>query len=94
MNVTVDFLGEAQPQSLTVPAVAVIYQNNQQGVIVWNPNTHKPEYQAVETGITQSGVTQILQGLSPDDRVFTSLPPGKTLKDFTDPSQQPKDAGG
>ncbi|MGQ9836541.1 MAG: efflux RND transporter periplasmic adaptor subunit [Cyanobacteriota bacterium] len=79
MNVSVDFIGDPQPQALTVPSVAVIYEQGQEGVILLDPQTQQPIYRPVETGITQSGVTQILSGLQAGDRVFTSLPPGMTL---------------
>ncbi len=82
MNVSVDFIGEERPETLTVPSVAVIYENNQQGVIVWDETERQARYQEVETGITQSGLTEIMTGLSESDRVFTSLPPGKTLEEL------------
>lgn len=83
MNVSVDFVGDPIPQAVTVPAVAVIYAGNQQGVIVWDPQKREAVYRLVETGITQEGVTQILAGIAPGERVFLSLPPGRTLQSFT-----------
>ncbi|MEN9219686.1 MAG: efflux RND transporter periplasmic adaptor subunit [Thermostichales cyanobacterium GMQP_bins_62] len=83
MNVSVDFVGDPIPQAVTVPAVAVIYAGNQQGVIVWDPQQRQPVYRLVETGLTQEGVTQIIRGLEPGERVFLTLPPGRTLQSFT-----------
>ncbi len=80
MNVSVDFIGDPQPQALTVPSVALTYEQGKEGVILLDPQTQRPVYRQVETGITQSGVTQILSGLQAGDRVFTSLPPGVTLE--------------
>ncbi|MDX2270660.1 MAG: efflux RND transporter periplasmic adaptor subunit [Cyanobacteriota bacterium] len=82
MNVSVDFLGEPQPAALTVPAVALIYQDGQEGVILWDPQSRRPIYRPVQTGITQTGVTQVLTGLTLTDRVFTSLPPQVKLDDL------------
>ncbi|MEN9224023.1 MAG: efflux RND transporter periplasmic adaptor subunit [Thermostichus sp. DRC_bins_24] len=80
MNVSVDFIGDPQPQALTIPSVALIYEQGQEGVILLDPQSQRPVYRQVETGITQSGLTQILSGLEVGDRVFTSLPPGTTLE--------------
>lgn len=82
MNVSVDLIGEEKPETLTIPSVAVIYEDNQEGVILWDEEQRQARYRSVETGITQSGLTEILSGLSPEDRVFTSLPPGRTLEDL------------
>jgi HlyD family secretion protein len=79
MNVSVDFLGDPLPNVVTVPTVAVIYQEGKEGVIVWDPTTAKPMYRQVQTGITQVGLTQIVSGLNPGERIFTALPPGTTL---------------
>lgn len=82
MNVSVDLIGEERPETLTIPSVAVIYQNDREGVILWDDRENKPRYQDVETGITQTGLTEILTGLAAQDRVFTSLPPGRTLEEL------------
>ncbi|GAB4212486.1 MAG: efflux RND transporter periplasmic adaptor subunit [Synechococcales cyanobacterium] len=83
MNVAVDFVGDPQPNAVTVPAVSVIYVGTQQGVILWDPQKREAVYRLVKTGITQEGVTQIVEGIQPEDRVFLSLPPGRTLQSFT-----------
>ncbi len=80
MNVSVDFVGEELPEALTVPSVSVVYQDNQTGVILWDPDQQKPVYQLIETGISQAGLTQIMEGLESNDRIFTSLPPGASLE--------------
>ena len=79
MNVSVDFIGDPQPQALTVPSVAVLREEGQEGVILLDPRTRRPVYRRVETGITQGGVTQIRSGLQAGDRVFTTLPPGVSI---------------
>ncbi|MFS8911310.1 efflux RND transporter periplasmic adaptor subunit [Synechococcus sp. H60.3] len=80
MNVSVDFIGERQPQALTVPSVAILREQGQEGVILLDPQTQRPVYRPVETGLTQGGITQVLSGLRAGDRVFTALPPGVNLE--------------
>ncbi len=80
MNVSVDFIGERQPQALTVPSVAILREQGQEGVILLDPRTQRPVYRPVETGLTQGGITQVLSGLRAGDRVFTALPPGVKLE--------------
>jgi HlyD family secretion protein len=80
MNVSVDFIGERQPQALTVPSVAILWEQGQEGVILLDPRTQRPVYRPVETGLTQGGITQVLSGLRAGDRVFTALPPGVNLE--------------
>lgn len=80
MNVSVDFIGERQPQALTVPSVAILREQGQEGVILLDPRTQRPVYRPVETGLTQGGITQVLSGLRAGDRVFTALPPGVNLE--------------
>jgi HlyD family secretion protein len=80
MTVSVDFIGDPQPQALTVPSVAILREESQEGVLLLDPQSRQPVYRRVETGITQGGVTQILSGLQAGDRVFTALPPGVNLE--------------
>ncbi len=79
MNVSVEFVGQDLPEALTVPSVALIYQDGKEGLIVWNSDTQSPQYREVSTGVTQAGLTQIVTGLEPGDRVFTALPPRVNL---------------
>jgi HlyD family secretion protein len=88
MTVSVDFIGDPQPQALTVPSVAVLREESQEGVILLDPQTRQPVYRRVETGITQGGVTQILSGLQAGDRVFTALPPGVNLETLIKRAEQ------
>jgi HlyD family secretion protein len=93
MNVSVDFLGEQQPQALTVPSVAILREGGQEGVILLDPQTQRPVYRPVETGLTQGGITQILSGLQAGDRVFTALPPGVTLQSLLPQERRPSRSG-
>ncbi len=95
MNVAVDFLGEQYPQALTVPSVAILREGGQEGVILLDPQTQRPIYRAVKTGLTQGGITQVLSGLQAGDRVFTALPPGVTLQSLLPQERRPgRTAGG
>lgn len=88
MNVSVDFIGDPQPQALTVPSVAILREESQEGVLLLDPQSRQPVYRRVETGITQGGVTQILSGLQAGDRVFTALPPGVNLETLIKRAEQ------
>ena len=88
MTVSVDFIGDPQPQALTVPSVAVLREESQEGVLLLDPQSRQPVYRRVETGITQGGVTQILSGLQAGDRVFTALPPGVNLETLIKRAEQ------
>jgi len=88
MTVSVDFIGDPQPQALTVPSVAILREESQEGVLLLDPQTRRPVYRRVETGITQGGVTQILSGLQAGDRVFTALPPGVNLETLIKRAEQ------
>jgi len=88
MTVSVDFIGDPQPQALTVPSVAILREESQEGVLLLDPQTRQPVYRRVETGITQGGVTQILSGLQAGDRVFTALPPGVNLETLIKRAEQ------
>lgn len=88
MTVSVDFIGDPQPQALTVPSVAILQEESQEGVLLLDPQSRQPVYRRVETGITQGGVTQILSGLQAGDRVFTALPPGVNLETLIQRAEQ------
>ncbi|MFS8841148.1 efflux RND transporter periplasmic adaptor subunit [Synechococcus sp. W55.2] len=88
MTVSVDFIGDPQPQALTVPSVAILREESQEGVLLLDPQSRQPVYRRVETGITQGGVTQILSGLQAGDRVFTALPPGVNLETLIKRAEQ------
>lgn len=74
MNTDVIFLGEELQDALVVPTVAIVTQNGQTGVLVPNER-NQPEFRPVTIGTDLNNQTQILEGLNPGDRVFTSPPP-------------------
>ncbi len=73
MNVDVTFLGEEIQNALVVPTVAIVTENGEPGVIVVGDN-NKPQFQGVTLGPTIDDRTQILSGLSAQERVFITLP--------------------
>jgi HlyD family secretion protein len=88
MNVSVDFLGDSLPDVLTIPSVALVTQDGEQGVIAWDPTSGGPQFRQITTGITQQGSTQVLTGLEAGDRIFTSIPPGVNLERLINQSRQ------
>lgn len=76
MTVDATFIGETLTDALMVPTVAIATQDGQLGVQI--PDSQgNADFQPVTVGITQTGKTQILQGLEAGDRVFLELPPEK-----------------
>ena len=73
MNVDVTFLGQPISNALVVPTVAIVTQEGKVGVMIPDEN-RKPKFQPVTLGLTVDDQTQILQGLTPQDRVFIDLP--------------------
>ena len=73
MNVDVTFLGEKISNALVVPTVAIVTQKGQTGVMVLDRN-NKPQFKSVILGVTFDNKTQILQGLTVQDKVFINLP--------------------
>ena len=64
MNVTVEIITARREGCMTVPASAV------SGSTVQVLENGSPADRTVETGLTGSGVTEILSGLSPEDQVI------------------------
>lgn len=73
MNVDVTFIGRELSDSLVVPTVAIFTENGEQGVMVPDENG-EPQFQPVKIGLYLGDRTQILEGISPDRRVFIDLP--------------------
>jgi membrane fusion protein (multidrug efflux system) len=63
-------LGEAQPDALLVPSVALVANGAQQTVYVYRDGTAEPR--AVQTGARTSDRVQVLSGLRPGDAVVVS----------------------
>lgn len=79
MNVDVAFLGNRLSDALVVPAVAVVTQGGETGVLVPGENNKNIRFRPVSLGPQVGDQIQILDGVSSEDRVFIDLPPGQTL---------------
>ena len=73
LNVDLTFLGEELENALVVPTVTIVTEDGEQGVLVPDEK-NKPKFQKVTIGSQIGNETQVLEGLEPDDRVFTSPP--------------------
>ena len=76
MNVDVTFLGEKLDQTLTIPTVAIVTRAGKTGVMIPNED-NQPEFKPVRIGLVLEEKTQILDGISPGERVFIDLPETK-----------------
>lgn len=73
MNVDVTFIGQELQDTLVVPTVAIVTQAGETGVMILNAE-NKPEFKPVTIGLTLRDKTQILEGLTTQERVFIDLP--------------------
>jgi HlyD family secretion protein len=75
MNVQVDFQVGQVENVLVVPTASVVRQQNTTGVFVAGKN-NKPVFTPIETGVTVNNFTEVKSGLTGDERVLLSFPPG------------------
>jgi HlyD family secretion protein len=73
MNVDLTFLGDRLANAITVPTVAIVTKDGQQGVLIPDAK-NQAQFRPVQLGVSVSDQTQILKGLNPGDRVFIDLP--------------------
>ena len=73
MNVKLAFLGDQVNNALVVPIVAIVTQEGETGVMVPD-GSNKPKFKPVTIGQEIQDKYQILEGLSPGQRVFIDLP--------------------
>lgn len=78
MNVNVAFLGEQMSNALVVPAVVIVRQDGENGVLVPDEN-NKSKWKSVTIGQKIEDKYQILEGLRQGERVFIA-PPEDFLK--------------
>ncbi|MEH2059290.1 MAG: efflux RND transporter periplasmic adaptor subunit [Nostoc sp.] len=75
MNAEVDFqVGQVQ-NVLVVPTASVVRQENATGVFVAGKN-NKPVFTPIETGVTANNFTEVKSGLTGNEKVLLSFPPG------------------
>lgn len=82
MTTTVAFIGEQLADALVVPAVAIITQGGETGVLVPG-ESGQAELEPVVLGSQVGDRIQVLDGLAAGDRVFIDLPPGQSLENLT-----------
>ncbi|MGH1396048.1 MAG: efflux RND transporter periplasmic adaptor subunit [Trichormus sp.] len=75
MNVEADFqVGELE-NALVIPTASVVRQENTTGVFVMGAN-NQPVFTPIETGVTVNKFTEVKSGLTGDEQVLLSFPPG------------------
>ena len=73
MNTRLTFLGEPIASAIAIPLAAVVTQpDGETGVYVAEDN--KAEFKPIQLGMTSGNLVQIVEGLTPGDRVFISPP--------------------
>lgn len=82
MNTTVSFIGDQLDDALVIPAVAVITQSGETGVLVPD-DAGQAQFRPVVLGSQVGDRIQVVDGLESGDRVFIDLPPGQSLENLT-----------
>ncbi|MGC1308485.1 MAG: efflux RND transporter periplasmic adaptor subunit [Phormidesmis sp.] len=82
MNTTVAFIGDRLENALVVPAVAIITQAGETGVLVPD-EAGQATLEPVVLGSQVGDRIQVIDGLEEGDRVFIDLPPGQSLENLT-----------
>ncbi|QFS42753.1 efflux RND transporter periplasmic adaptor subunit [Nostoc sphaeroides] len=75
MNAEVDFQVGQVENVLVVPTASVVRQENATGVFVAGKN-NRPVFTPIETGVSANNFTEVKSGLTGDERVLLSFPPG------------------
>lgn len=74
MNIDAVFVGNKIEDTLTIPTVAIATNRGEIGVMAVDKGG-EAQFVPVKVGLSHDGRTQILQGLTPGDRVFIDFPP-------------------
>ena len=82
MNTTMAFVGDRLSEALVIPAVAVITQSGETGVLVPD-ESGQAVFEPVVLGSQVGDRIQVVEGLDAGDRVFIDLPPGQSLENLT-----------
>ncbi|MGB7251913.1 MAG: efflux RND transporter periplasmic adaptor subunit, partial [Phormidesmis sp.] len=83
MNTTVAFIGDQLGNALVIPAVAVITQSGETGVLVPDEGSGQAQFEPVVLGSQVGDRIQVLDGLEAGDRDFIDLPPGQSVENLT-----------
>ena len=81
MKADVTFVGDELSDALVVPAVAIVRQEGQSGVLVPDGQSDI-RFNPVTLGSQVGNQIQILEGVESGDRVFVELPPGRSLENL------------
>lgn len=73
MNLTASFLVSHHENALLIPTTAIVSEVQGTGVYLLQ-SPEKPVFQSVEVGATVGTQTEVLEGVSEGDRVFTTFP--------------------
>jgi HlyD family secretion protein len=76
MNVEADFQVGQVKNALVVPTAAVVRQDRATGVYVMGAGHRKPEFTPIKTGVTVDNFTEVKSGLTGNEKVLISFPPG------------------
>ncbi len=82
MNTNVAFIGSKLEDALVIPAVSVITQAGETGVLVPD-DADRAQFTPVVLGTQSGDRIQVVEGLEAGDRVFVDLPPGQSLENLT-----------
>jgi HlyD family secretion protein len=75
MNAEIDFQVGQVENVLVVPTASVVRQQNATGVFVGGADNN-PVFTPIETGVTVNNFTEVKSGLTGNERVLLSFPPG------------------
>ncbi|HYX15215.1 MAG TPA: efflux RND transporter periplasmic adaptor subunit [Nostoc sp.] len=75
MNAEVDFQAGQVENALVVPTASVVRQENATGVFVAGKN-NRPVFTPIKTGVSANNFTEVKSGLTGNERVLLSFPPG------------------
>lgn len=78
MNVNVEFNVGRLDNTLVIPTVAIVRQDNTSGVMVLTQAKDKntPQFRPITTGVSVGNKTVVRSGLSEGERVLLNFPPG------------------
>mgnify|MGYP003865203017 CR=1 FL=1 len=78
MNTDLTFLGDTVADSMVLPTGAIATENGQTGVYIPDQQD-KPKFQPVTIGTAIGNQTQVLDGVTPGQRVYDTPPEGEKL---------------
>lgn len=81
MNSDLTFLGDTLANSMVLPTGAIATLNGKTGVYVPDEE-EKPKFQPVTIGSSIKNQTQVLDGVTPGQRVFVTFPEGQKPEDL------------